>query len=149
MKIYICSKKISNNFLSINVIAEPIIVLGKLTNFLRNSEEIDCTDCNGSVNFKKNMARTQLVIFGNKMKNLFEQILHFSNKEGLILFNALDSEFLSQTERIFYSKSEKLKYHLQSLKGDYEKHKANKDAIKMYECIKNAEDIISGKVKIK
>lgn len=147
--IYVFSKKIiGKDILKIKVCSEPISLLGKLRSFLLFGNDVDCVDTNGVVNFKKNKAKDEFVIFGKEKKNFFEQIVYFCNKENIFLFNTVDTSDLTLKERIFFQKNKRIKAHIDSLKDEYEIHKANRDFIQMASCIKQAEQIVSGQIKV-
>ncbi len=147
--IYVCSKKISGeNILNIFISVEPMDLMKRLSKFLTFSSEIDCSDCDGSINFNLNMASNHFLIFEKDRKHFFESISSFCQKENIFLLNTIDTDELLQKEKIFMMGNKKTKSYIKRLKEDYEKYKSNKDVIKMARCIKEAERVIFGKVKI-
>ena len=149
MNIYICSQKIINNdFLDLFVVVEPISLMGKLREFLLFSSEVDCTDRKGSVNFKHNQATNHFIIFGKDKKTFSEQVLWLCNTQNIFIFNAISKEEMAQKEKIFFQRDKRVKEYMQSLKDEYDIHKANKNIADMAKCIKMAEDIVFGKIKV-
>lgn len=149
MDIYICSKKIvDTDFLDYFVICHPISVMGDLRKFLVFSEEFECADGRGTIRMKFNSASNHFVIFGKEFKKFINMVDSFCRKQTLSYFDFTDKDALQKKETIFFTKNQKIKNHLDSLKDDYEIARANKQIFKMAKLIETAENIVSGKIKI-
>jgi len=147
--IYVLSQKIVGKGISdFFVISSPISILGKLVKFILFQSDIDCADGKGAIDMERNMASDHFLVFTEDQKKFSEQLLWFSIKENVFLFNFADKDELVAKEKIFNDKNKKTREYIRSLRDDYDVHKANKNIFAMANCIKKAEDIISGKIKI-
>ncbi len=150
MDIYICKKRIlDKETLDLLIMAKPIALLAELRKYLVFSKTISCADHRGHSNFKINCASNHFIIFGKEKDKFQDQIIRFCNEKGdIFLLNATSKEELSYHERVFFNNNKKTKNYIGSLKDEYDIHRANRYIFGMADCIKQANDILAGKIRI-